>query len=445
MGPINGQLSPHILEAVHKEQMSSLLSLNVIRFWGVGSVVALYAVLEFVLTDSNWIGFLPLLSAYWLVSAVIYVVSKRGIDKLGWTALTIPLVDVPLVFLHEFHTLGVLDPRGTAGFALGVFALLIVISAVTMRQNLVWAVLVLAAILEVTLMYLAGMEAGAMASGVMVLSILGVSVVSLITRATDLVSIATEENARLDALSRFLAPTVIKQINADDGRALRGEERVISVLFADIRGFTTLSEHLAPREVVALLNDYFTRMSTVIFRHEGTLDKFVGDGVMAYFGAPSAQDDQADRAVLCAIEMQEAVGLLNVERASRGASAIRIGIGVHTGSAMVGIIGPDKRKQYTAIGDTVNVAARVEGLTKVCGRPILVSAATLDLVKGTYSVDRVGDIDIRGRAETLEVFAVQESEYDGERQIPENKQYAMTKGTQNGVRRIATVRSRIGR
>jgi adenylate cyclase len=339
-------------------------------------------------------------------------------------------VDTPVVFLHEFHTLEVIDPQGTAGFALGVFALLIVLSAITMRQRLVWSVLGLAAMMEVTLMYLAAMEPGAMVGGVVILFLLAISVVLLIKRVTDLVAVATEENARVDSLSRFLAPVVMKEINAADSRALRGGERLITVLFADIRGFTTLSEHLAPEEVVALLNDYFTRMTTVIFRHGGTLDKFVGDGLMAYFGAPVAQDDQADRAVRCAIEMQQALNFLNVERGGRGEPAIHIGIGMHTGSAMVGIIGSDKRKEYTAVGDTVNVAARVEGLTKEYGRPLLVSAATLDLAKDTYEVDRVGDIEIRGRVKSLEMFAIQESEFEGERQTSKNKAQKKGKGAQ---------------
>jgi adenylate cyclase len=278
-----------------------------------------------------------------------------------------------------------------------------------------------------------------MAGGVVILTLLAVSVVTLITRVTNLIVVATEENARVDSLSRFLAPVVMKEINAADSRALRGGERLITVLFADIRGFTTLSEHLAPEEVVALLNDYFTRMTTVIFRHGGTLDKFVGDGLMAYFGAPVAQDDQADRAVRCAIEMQQAVNFFNIEREGRGESAIRIGIGIHTGSAMVGIIGSDKRKEYTAVGDTVNVAARVEGLTKVHGRPLLVSAATLDLAKGTYAVDRVGDIEISGRVKSLEMFAIQESEYEGnQRQSENNSKREKSEGS-------TRVRSRINR
>lgn len=429
MVPTNGQLSPHILQAVHKEQISGLVPLNRIRFWGVTSVVALYMFLEFVLVSPNWSGFLPLLIGYWFVSLGIFYVSKQGVDKQGWTALAIPIVDTPVVFMHEFRTLEMIDPQGTAGFALGVFALLIVLSSITMRHRLVWCVLGLAVMMEVTLMYLAAMEVGSMAGGVVILTLLAVSVVTLITRVTNLIVVATEENARVDSLSRFLAPAVMKEINSADSRALRGSELIITVLFADIRGFTTLSEHLAPEQVVGLLNDYFSRMSTVIFRHGGTLDKFVGDGLMAYFGAPVAQDDQADRAVRCAIEMQQALSFLNVEREGRGESAIRIGIGMHTGSAMVGIIGSDKRKEYTAVGDTVNVAARVEGLTKEYGRPLLVSAATLDLAKGTYEVDRVGDIEIRGRVKSLEMFAIQETEFEGERQSSQTKKGAMKRGT----------------
>ena len=170
-------------------------------------------------------------------------------------------------------------------------------------------------------------------------------------------------------------------------------------------------------------------MSTVIFRHGGTLDKFVGDGLMAYFGAPVAQEDQSDRAIRCAIEMQQAVNFFNIEREGRGESALRIGIGIHTGLAMVGVIGSDKRKEYTAVGDSVNVAARVEGLTKVYGRPLLISAETLDQTKGTYAVDRVGDIEITGSVKSLEMFAIQETEFEGERQPVKRKKGKKRKGS----------------
>ena len=140
MAPSDGQLSPHILQAVHKEQISSLVPLNRIRFWGVSSVVALYVILEFVLVSPNWSGFLPLLVAYWFVAAGVFYVSKKGIDKQGWTALAIPVVDTPVVFMHEFRTLEMIDPQGTAGFALGVFGLLIVLASITMRQRLGWGV-----------------------------------------------------------------------------------------------------------------------------------------------------------------------------------------------------------------------------------------------------------------------------------------------------------------
>jgi adenylate cyclase len=206
------------------------------------------------------------------------------------------------------------------------------------------------------------------------------------------------------AFRRFLDPQVVDELISRgeiDYRA-QATTREITVLFSDIRGFTTLSETAGPEDVVALLNRYFTRQVEIIFKHGGTLDKFMGDGIMAFWGAPTAYSDHARRAVAAALDMSAALDEFRGELGELGA-ALDIGIGLHTGQAVVGLIGSDERLDYTAIGDTVNSASRIEGQTKGVSR-ILVSKATRDSAGGYFEWRDKGLHRIRGRGEELQLF-----------------------------------------
>ena len=183
-----------------------------------------------------------------------------------------------------------------------------------------------------------------------------------------------EEVARA-AYARFLPEYVVQQIlQHPESFKLGGVNQTITVLFADIRGFTRLSEHAPPDRVVQLLNRYFSGMSDIIFKHGGTLDKYIGDGLMALFGAPTVTVDDARNAVIAAMEMQREMARINEEVRSSGLGEISIGIGLHTGDATVGFIGSERRSEYTAIGDTVNLSARLESNSKP--GQILASEAT---------------------------------------------------------------------
>ena len=176
--------------------------------------------------------------------------------------------------------------------------------------------------------------------------------------------LAREEVARA-TYGRFLPDYVVKQILQDPGSIkLGGVNQTITVLFADIRGFSRLAEHAAPEKVVQLLNAYFTTMSEIIWKHGGTIDKFIGDGLMALFGAPTATPEDAAGAIAAAIEMQRAVKVMAAGLAAGSLGEISIGIGLHTGEATVGYIGSERRSEYTAIGDTVNVSSRLESRAK---------------------------------------------------------------------------------
>lgn len=206
-----------------------------------------------------------------------------------------------------------------------------------------------------------------------------------------------------DTFGRYVSAQVRDEI-LRGGVALGGELRTVTVLFADVRGFTALSERMAPQAVVAMLNDYLERMVNVVVAHGGTVDKFIGDAVMATFGVPLAKPDDAVRAVRAAVEMQRELAAWNRERGL--AEPLRIGIGLHTGEVVAGNIGSAKKMEYTVIGDAVNTASRIEQLTKKLGAEILVSDVTAALLGDGFALRDLGTAEVAGKRLPLRVFAV---------------------------------------
>ena len=186
----------------------------------------------------------------------------------------------------------------------------------------------------------------------------------------------SDEKRLKSSMSRYLSKDIVDQVMDGGLDALGGTDQEISVLFSDIRGFSTISEALSATDIVEMLNDYFTRMVDEIFANSGVLDKFIGDAIMAIFGTPFPAPGDVDDAVRTAIGMYQSLDQMNTDRAARGQPAIRMGVGVNSGRAVVGNIGSPKRMEYTVIGDAVNLAARVEGLTKHYGVEILVTEGT---------------------------------------------------------------------
>ncbi|MET0624362.1 MAG: adenylate/guanylate cyclase domain-containing protein [Pyrinomonadaceae bacterium] len=217
--------------------------------------------------------------------------------------------------------------------------------------------------------------------------------------------LAHEEVARAN-YSRFLPEYVVKQILENpDSFKLGGVNQTLTVLFADIRGFTRLSENAPPDRVVHLLNNYFTAMSDVVFGHGGTLDKYIGDGLMALFGAPTATPEDACNAVSAAVQMQRRMEGINAQLRADGLAEIAIGIGLHTGVATVGYIGSERRSEYTAIGDTVNLAARLE--QNAAPGQILLSDAAARAAAGAGCEFRPRTpITVKNRVQPVPIFEV---------------------------------------
>jgi adenylate cyclase len=216
--------------------------------------------------------------------------------------------------------------------------------------------------------------------------------------------LAREEVARAN-YSRFMPEYVVKQLldNPDSFR-LGGVNQGITVLFADIRGFTSIAEHENPEKIVTLLNRYFSAMSEIIFAHGGTLDKYIGDGLMAIFGAPTATPDDAVNAVNAAVAMQKRLVNLNAELKADGLHEISVGIGLHTGEATIGYIGSDKRSEYTAIGDTVNLASRLESIAG--GGQIFISEATASSSRNSLPLRAREPLSVKNRQQPVNLYEV---------------------------------------
>jgi adenylate cyclase len=231
--------------------------------------------------------------------------------------------------------------------------------------------------------------------------------------------LSTEERRRSRVtrmFGLFVPPEVVEHLTAEDSQVtrLQADRREITVLFADVRDFTHYSERSQAEDVVALLSRFFSLMHEIVWRHGGTLDKYMGDGLMAFFGAPTYQEDHPERAVLAAVEMRRQIGLHRAEWAAYGFGDLRVGIGLHTGEALVGYAGSKGRMQYTCLGNTVNLASRLEGLNREFNTDILISDALYERVKGVVDAKPIGGTHIRGLSSEVLVYAVLGAKTAGE-------------------------------
>ncbi len=205
-----------------------------------------------------------------------------------------------------------------------------------------------------------------------------------------------------DTISRYVSPEMCEEILKNPALLqLGGRRQEVTVLFADIKGFTAMSANMSPEEVVEVLNLFFTEMVDLVFEYQGTLDKYVGDALMAVFGVPVPLPDAATRAVQCAASMQCRLAELQAQ----GRTPIQgMRVGINTGEAIVGNIGSDKRMDFTVIGDAVNVAARLQELAKELEADTLVSAATYRQVEGRFQLEELAPVVLRGRQEPTPIY-----------------------------------------
>ena len=218
-----------------------------------------------------------------------------------------------------------------------------------------------------------------------------------------------ERDKLKNTFGKYMTQTVMEHLMSGKVH-LGGETLLVTVLFSDIRSFTTISEKMDAHELVALLNEYFTEMVGAVMSEDGVVDKYIGDAIMAVFGAPVVKPDDAKRAVRAAVRMRQALKGLNKKLAERGIPELKTGIGLHTGEVVAGNIGSEKRMEYTVIGDAVNLASRLETSTKDLGVNVLISEDTYRLVKDVCKTKKMKEITVKGRLQPVMTYAVLEDE-----------------------------------
>ena len=221
---------------------------------------------------------------------------------------------------------------------------------------------------------------------------------------TVIVKYTTEKSERkkvIETFGKYVSKEVVDEILKAGKIDLKGQQKEISVLFADIRGFTSLSEKLSPHEVVAMLNAYLGGMTDSVLKQKGTLDKYIGDCIMAVFNSPLKQPDHIIRAIKTALEMQKAVDKISK---TKKVPTVQCGIGINAGEAVVGNIGSEKRVDYTAIGDAVNIASRLCSVAK--GGQVIISEQTYHKVKDKIIAKKIGEVKLKGKEKLVVIYEV---------------------------------------
>jgi adenylate cyclase len=342
----------------------------------------------------------------WAIGTLVsvYRIKEGQPGRARWWPVLSTAIDYALV-----TTMAMLAVRRGEPFSPGqqVVAASIILSFSVARQG-VWHV-IYASALALTSYVIASAYGGQLATHTTVFVLSGLVVLGFMVALTNHAVRGMFSGLRQrDNLTRFLPRQVAERILRAGPNALAPVEREVTVLFSDIRGFTGMSEGMGPRELLLMLDDYFGRMSQIVKGHDGVVGKFLGDGMLAFWGVPDRLDDHAIRAVRAARDMRKALRELNQHREQQGLPAIRVGIGIHTGMVAAGMLGGHLQAEYTIIGDAVNVASRIEGLTKELATDVLISETTWSQL-GDKRGDRVTSAEIRGRKEPVTLYTLDSS------------------------------------
>lgn len=390
------------------ERLGNVRRLAVIRMWTVGSFFALHILLGWGFDLLNFRGKELMFGVYLMIGVLLLFASRQSQSVRNASTFAIPLVDLPFTFLileHWARNKGMQGQISTGLLGLSFMIFFINLSGFYFSkwQSILTAVVAIGLTLVLHSETSVPPDSRFVAVLLLVAAVVATHVKA--SRLHVLVKRSFDEHMRLEKLQRYFSPSVAQllQSNQDD-IPQGGRELDVTVLFADIRDFTKMTSAMPGHDVVKLLNEVHECLVRCIFEAGGTLDKYIGDGVMAYFGAPVNNPRHADLALDCALRMRRAIADLNTVRRSRGDEPLRIGIGIHSGVAVVGDVGARFRREYTVVGDTVNTASRIESLTKKHGVDILAS----EDVRSRLSCDSVlvfqGDDILRGKTTSIRTY-----------------------------------------
>ncbi|MCB1078856.1 MAG: adenylate/guanylate cyclase domain-containing protein [Verrucomicrobiae bacterium] len=409
MGTVNVEpVSDALGNSLAQSRQRNAAFMNRMRFVLATAFLALYWVAILGLKEENFRLTSVHLAIYWVVATALWAFAGRSSLILGISRFAVPLIDMPMATWIQHTTVRHSDHgETTAVFTVALFLFLIVLSSFSLRARHLLLTGIVGIIGLMVVYSAANLTVVSWIAGPLLLAVTAAMMSWLPKRQGALIREAAERQAKRDRLARYFSPGVAEVIEQHDEPTV-GESCEITVLFCDIRGFTRMSEKLDAPSVVNLLNDFLGHMVEEVFRNGGTLDKYLGDGLLAYFNAPVRQPDHSRRAVLCALAMIDRLEEFNQARAKIGKEPLGIGIGVHSGTAVVGNIGAEHRREFTAIGDTVNVASRLQSLTRQRNTNILVSETVAGAIpeesRTDFVLEAAGEAEVRGREQGVKLF-----------------------------------------